>query len=238
MRSLHVAPLILLLAAYSQVHAEQTIAVTGDAEIKIVPDQVVLFLGVEARTKTLAETRGENDRRVASVRDAVKRMGIADGDFQTDFIQLGIDYENDAVTPRSYWARKSMVVIVRKIDQMEQVLSAALDAGATHIHGVDFQTTKLREFRDQARAMAVKAATEKARDMAAAAGVKLSPGPISISGWQFGGQSWYGSGWGMGSRGYMSQNIVNAGIGSETQGTVALGRISVTATVSLQYRIE
>ena len=65
-----------------------------------------------------------------------------------------------------------MVVVLRNIQRMEQTLSAAVNAGAAHIHGVEFETTKRREFRDQARALAVKAATEKARDMALAAGMR------------------------------------------------------------------
>lgn len=230
-----------LLVASWPVRAQQTINVSGDAEIKVVPDQVVLFLGVEVHAKVLEEARRENDRRVASVRSAVGKLGLRDGDLQTDFIQLGIVYMDDGVTPRYYYSRKSMVLVVHKVDDMEQILSTAIDAGATHIHGVEFQTTKLREFRDQARALAVKAATEKARDMAAAAEMKVVGGPISISASQYGGGSWYGSGWGMGSQrmSAMSQNVVvNAGFGSDTQGTIALGRISVTATVSLQFRIE
>jgi uncharacterized protein YggE len=229
----------LLLMASWPVRAQQTINVSGDAEIKVVPDQVVLFLGVEVHAKVLEEARRENDRRVAAVRSAVEKLGLRGGDVQTDFIQLGIVYMDDGVAPRYYYSRKSMVLVVNKVDEMEQILSTAIDAGATHIHGVEFQTTKLREFRDQARALAVKAATEKARDMAAAAGMKTVGGPISISASQYGGRSWYGSGWGMGSQRMMSQNVVvNAGFGSDTQGTIALGRISVTATVSLQFRIE
>ncbi len=47
---------VLALAAFS-VHADQTIAVTGDAEMKVVPDQVVLSLGVEVHAKALAVAR-------------------------------------------------------------------------------------------------------------------------------------------------------------------------------------
>jgi uncharacterized protein YggE len=235
-------PLLILftmLAAWS-VHAEQTISVTGDAEIKVVPDQVVIFLGVEVHAKTLDEARRENDRRVGSVRAAVVKLGVQEGDIQTDFIQLGMAYEQDGITPRYYYTRKSIVLVLRNIQRMEQTLSAAVNAGATHIHGVEFETTKLREFRDQARAIAVKAATEKARDMSAAAGMKMLGGPTGISSAQYGGRSWYGSGWGMGSSGMMSQNVViDGGSRSGTAETsVAFGRISVTATVSMQFRIQ
>jgi uncharacterized protein len=231
--------LLTVLAAWP-VRAQQTISVTGDAEIKVVPDQVVMVLGVEVHAKTLDEARLENDRRISSVRAAVVKLGVLEGDIQTDFIQLGMAYEPDGITPKFYYTRKSIVLVLRDIQRMEQALSAAVNAGATHIHGVEFETTKLREFRDQARAIAVKAATEKARDMAVAAGMKVVGGPIGISSAQYGARSWYGSGWGMGMSGMMSQNVVvNGGLGPGTaQSSIALGRISVTATVSMQFRME
>ena len=228
----------LLLAACSA-GAEQTIQVTGDAEIKVAPDQVVISLGVEVHSKVLDEARRENDKRVRAVRAAVTGLGVEDKDLQTDFIQLGIVTENDGITAKYYYTRKSIVVVLRDVGRMEEVLAAAVDAGATHIHGVELETTKLRQFRDQARSLAVQAAAEKARDMAAAAGLKVVGGPVGISSFSYGGRSWYGSGWG-GSNAMMAQNVfVNQGLDAGgDQGTVALGRISVTAAVSMQFRIE
>jgi hypothetical protein len=161
---------------------------------------------------------------------------------QTDFIELGMEYESDGITPKYYYTRKSIVLVLHDVDRMEEVLAAAVDAGATHIHGVEFETTKLREHRDHARALAVQAATEKARDMAAAAGMKVLGGPIGISSANYGGGSWYGSGWGGSRYATMAQNVnsmVNAGPGSGSgQGTIALGRISVTATVAMEFRLQ
>ena len=230
---------LLLVWAGCAGAAEQTINVSGDAEIQVVPDRVVMTLGVEVHSNVLDEARRDNDKRVGSVRAAVRKLGVVEGDVQTDFIQLGMEYENDGVTPRYYYTRKSLVIVLRDIERMEQVLAAAVDAGATHIHNVQFETTKLREFRDRARALAVQAASEKARDMAAAAGLKVAGGPIGIFSAQYGGGSGYGSWWGYGARGMMAQNVrIEAGAGGAGQGTIALGRISVTASVQMQFRME
>lgn len=114
-----------------------------------------------------------------------------------------------------------------------------MDAGATHIDGVEFETTKLREFRDHARALAVQAAAEEARDMAAAACLEVLGGPIGISSSQYGGRSWHGSGW-SGSHSMMAQNVF---VDSDSDsggapGTVTLGRISVTASVSMEVCLQ
>lgn len=218
--------------------AQQNLSVTGDAEIKVAPDQVILSLGVEVHSKTLADARRENDSRIRNMRDAARKSGIEEKDLQTDFIQLGMQYRNDGVTPDYYYTRKSFVVTLRDVNRMEDVLAALVDAGATHIHGVEFETTKLREYRDKARAMAVQAAKEKARDIAAAAGMKVIGNPVGISAANYGGHSWYGMGWG-GSRGAFAQNVsIQGGDSSGGPGTIALGRISVTATVSMTFHIE
>src|SRR5512133_3739729 len=112
--------MFLLLSVWPAAAAEQTISVTGDAEIKVVPDQVVLTLGVEAHTKTLDEARSENDRRVRAVRAAIAKLGVLDADVQTDFIRLGIAYQHDGVTPQYSYSRKSIVIVLRDISRMEQ----------------------------------------------------------------------------------------------------------------------
>ena len=232
---------VLLFLAGACSGRSETIHITGDAEIKAPPDRAVISLGVEVHSKVLADARRENDQRLRAVRAAASRLGVAEKDIQTDFVQLGIQYQGDGITPQYYYTRKSIVLTLQDINRMEQVIAAAVDAGATHIHGVQFETTKLREHRDRARALAVKAATEKAHDMASAAGLKVVGGPLSISSASYGSHSWYGSGWGgYGARGMMAQNVVvDTGSGSTPgAGTIALGRISVTAAVSMQFRIQ
>ena len=50
---------------------------------------------------------------------------------------------------------------------------AELDAGANYIHNIDFRTSELRKHADQARALALEAAFEKAKDLAQHAAANL-----------------------------------------------------------------
>jgi uncharacterized protein len=123
--------------------------------------------------------------------------------------------------------------------KFEKLLQAGLKAGANKINDVVFSTSELRKYRDQARAMAVKAAIEKAHDLATAAGVRIADKPLNINSSSSGGL-WYGYGWRR-SYGYGAQNAVQnyAGVGgSAADGSVALGKISVTATVEVIFKIE
>lgn len=217
---------------------QKSISVSGDAEIKVPPDRVLVTLGVETRNRDLAAAKVRNDADVRRVIAAARGVGIEAGDIQTDFVQVDIRYNSDVQTVVDHYVvQKAMAVTLRDVSKFEELLSAVLGAGANHVHDVEFYTTELRKYRDQARALAIKAAQEKARDMAAVAGLRVSDKPTGISGYSYGGGSWYGR-W-RGRNGMMAQNVVQVAGGSvASEGTVALGRISVTASVNLTFRLE
>ncbi len=215
----------------------QTITVTGDAEIKVIPDRVLLVVGVETRHESLAEARKQNDALSRAVIASAGAFRIEPSNVQTDFIQVHIRYDtsNRAVVSH-YVVEKAISVTLEDISVFEDFLNAALDAGANHIHRIHFYPTELRKHRDQARSLAVKAAMEKAGDMAAAAGLRVTGKPLGISSYSYGGGSWYGR--------YGDQNVptaqnvyLTAGSGAN-QGTIALGRISVTAAVTMSFQLE
>jgi uncharacterized protein YggE len=111
-----------------------------------------------------------------------------------------------------------------------------LEAGANHIYDVEFMTTELRKYRDQARALAAKAAIEKANDLADAAGLKVIGKPTSLSTYSYGGGAWYGR---RNSSGFNAAQNSYQGTGrGAAEGTIALGKISVTASVSMNFRME
>ena len=213
------------------------VSVTGDAEIKVIPNQVLISLGVETRDRNLAVARVQNDNAVRSVLDAIGRFQIDATDVQTDFIQVNIRYQSSAETVVDHYVvEKSIVVTLKDVSKFEPLLTAVLEAGANHIYNVEFMTTELRKYRDQARALAAKAAIEKASDLAAAAGLKVVGKPMNVSSYSYGGGSWYGRLHNMGAN--VSQNVYQAGERGSAEGTIALGKISVTASVSMNFRIE
>ena len=208
----------------------------------VMPDRVNLSLGVESRNQSIVAAKAENDASVRRVIDAARAMGIAPADIQTDFMQVSMRYDSNAETIVSYYnVTKDVQILLRHVDQFEDVLSRVLLAGANHIYDVDFSTSELRKHRDAARALAMKAAQEKATDLAAAAGLKVVGTPFNVSAYSYGGGASYGRGR---SRGYgpVAQNVVqdigSNGNGIGADGTVALGKMSVTASVSVSYRLQ
>jgi uncharacterized protein YggE len=97
----------------------------------------------------------------------------------------------------------------------------------------------MRKHRDTARAMAIRAAREKADAMAAELGVKRGKVyNITVNDWG-GWSGWSGGYWG-GRGGAMFQNSVQSvgGAPEPTDNTLSIGQISVSASVNVSFLIE
>lgn len=218
----------------------RTITVSGDAEVRVVPDEVILTVGVETWDEDLDTAKEENDDIVQKLLNLVDGYDIDPKLVQTDYVNIEPrydDYGRDDFI--GYFVRKTIVVTLRDITQFEDVLSSALEAGANYVHGVDFRTTALRKNRDEARALAIHAAEEKATDLAGELDQKVGE-PIMIredrNWWWSGYSSWWGSRWGGG----MAQNVIqNVGEGAfDSEGVTAPGQISVNASVTVEFELK
>lgn len=232
-------------AQAKQVQEEQTvelrtISVTGNAEVRVVPDQVVITLGVESFDKNLETAKKQNDEVVRKAFEIVEDLEIEAKDVQTDYISIEPRYDTylDKRTLLGYAVRKTIAVTLRDISKFDELLSRMIEGGINYVHGIDFRTTELRKYRDQARALALQAAQEKAIAMAGELDQEIGE-PITIqeqySNWWSGYGSWWG--YGMGSQ---SQNVIqnSQGIQPDSENAVALGLISVNASVSVEFRLK
>jgi hypothetical protein len=217
------------------------VAASGEAEIKVAPDEVVFRIGVETVDPTLAAAKKRNDDAVRAVQAAARAHGVADKDMQSDYLSIDPRYRDayERKEPTSYVARRSMVVTLRDVARFDELYGAVVEAGGNTIQGVDFRTSELRKHRDEARAMAIKAAEEKARALAAALGQSILR-PLAIDEEYSGWSSSYGW-WGGYGGGQMAQNVMqNAGPaqGGGSDGTLAPGRISVSARVRVRFELK
>jgi uncharacterized protein YggE len=215
------------------------ITVLGSAEVKVAPDEIYLRIGVETRNESLEIAKRENDEHVSKSLAFLKNNGVNEKDVQTDFISIQPDYDNSLRTKVLYYTvRKSIEIKLNKIKVFEGILTGLLTNGVNAVHGIEFRTTELRKHRDEARAMAIRAATEKADALASE--LKVKRGKVySVNANEYGG--WWNSGsyWGGSYGGAMYQNSVrNAGGASEEEGTLAVGQISVSASVDVSFLIE
>jgi uncharacterized protein YggE len=217
------------------------IAVTGDAEVRIVPDEVILTLGIETWDKNLDVAKRQNDEIVSKVLALTKDYDIDAQHVQTEYVSIEPRYRNGYYEERDFigfFVRKTIVITLRDLSKFEDLLASALDAGVNYVQGIEFRTTELRKHRDEARALAIQAAQEKAIALAKELGQEVGD-PHMIreerSGWWSGYSAW----WGFRGGGAVAQNIVQELGGNAFAGesSVAPGQIGVTATVAVSFEL-
>jgi uncharacterized protein YggE len=217
------------------------ISVSGSAEVKVPPDEVYLRVGVETRHESIEEAKRQNDERISKALSFLKGTDIKPKDIQTDFISIEPIFDDHVsqTKPVAYIARKSIEIKLTKVDTFEKILAGLLTNGVNNVHGIDFRTSELRKHRDTARAMAVRAAKEKADALASELGVKRGKA-YSINANEWGG--WWSSGnsWGNRYSGMFQNAVQNAGSAptESEEGALSIGQISVSASVNVSFLIE
>jgi uncharacterized protein YggE len=220
--------------------AARLITVTGDAEVRVVPDEVVLTLGVETQNLELDAAKRQNDDIVKAAIDLAKQQGIRPEQIKTEFLNVEPRYR-DNYEKRDflgYSVRRTLVLTIQDLSKFEDLLAAELKVGVNYVHGVDFRTTELRKHKDAARSLAIKAAKEKATALAAELGLRLGD-PQTIredqsSYWSWY-SSWWGAGWGSGMAQNVSQNAAGGAAGASLEGATAPGQITVRAQVTVGF---
>ena len=221
---------------------QRTISVTGNAQVMVVPDEVVLTLGVETSDMKLAVAKSKNDEIVTRVLKITKGMEIDPKYAQADYMNIEPRYQDNynQRTFLGFWVRKNIVITLKDITKFEDLLSQCLEAGVNYVLGIEFRTTELRKHRDEARALAIRAAQEKAAAMARELGQEIGQ-PFSIredyNRWYSPWSSWWGGGYGGG----MAQNTVQnapATAPQETDSELAPGQIAVDASVTVDFELK
>ena len=183
---------VLLGANGFCVDTESTIDVTGGAEIFAIPDEVLVSASIDTKGKTVLDASEQNDKLVQSVTEFLKKSGIEERHIRTEYLSLRPEFpqpsrgygnsngfppsvpNEEVLQPIGYTAVRSFSIVIRDVKKFESVYKGMLQLGVNRIDGVQFRTTQLRKFRDEARTQAVRAAKEKATAMAKELGVEIS----------------------------------------------------------------
>jgi uncharacterized protein len=215
----------------------RTINVSGDAEVKVVPDEVIINMAVETNNTDLDKAREENDKKVSSVISMFKKLGIEERFIQTDYLSVEprYDYSRNYDSERErkflgYYMTKNISVKLKDVSKFEKVIADALKLGTNYVRGINFQTSELRKHRDQARLMAIRAAKEKAVAMAGELGQKIGK-PITIN--ENGGNVYP-----MYKNARMMNTMVSDGAEGSSAEVIALGEIEIKASVSVTFELE
>lgn len=239
--------LVLILGAAGLISAQDidkmpSVTVSGAAEVLVAPDEVVFSLDFTKLDKDLQVARRLNDEAVAKMLELARRFAISPQNVKTDNISVEMKYtsvrdpkkrvfdeDGDEIGTRifkGYEVSKSVTVRLTDISRFEEFFGEILKTGITEVDSVSFETSRLRENKDKARDLAMKAAREKAVALAGAIGQTIGKA-IKITEVE--------------PRGYNANSantVVRSATVSETLATFAPGAIKISSEVSVIFLLN
>ena len=241
MKRLILIPVGLLLlsatgAAQSNVEPP-LITVTGQAEVRVPPDEVLFTLAVQNTDRDMLVANKKTDDSVKQVLSIARKNNVKPEDVQTSQISVQPKYNTDDMPYDErnkvqrvligYEVSKTVAIRLRDISRFDELLADVLKAGITSLSNLEFLDSQIRKHRDQARVMAIRAAKEKATLLAGEIGQSIGPA-YSITEYT---PELRASG--------TLQNS-NSSISSDagtSESAIAPGSISITAQVTVRFRL-
>ncbi len=224
----------------------RSIQVSGVAVVNVMPDRALIKLGVQSNGRSAKEAQAKNSATISQVTKALKSLGIESKDIATNWYTIEPLYEDyDSLNIKGYRIYNTVEVTMRDAGKSNDAIVAAFQAGANQVVDVQFYTSELRKYRDQARELAMKASREKADALSSAAGTGvgcvLTINENTQSSFNSGGWRWYGY---SSNQNLMTQNVIQnavpSGGGSSMldNGPLSAGQISIRAEINASFGLK
>jgi len=152
------------------------IVVSGEGKMSVKPDSARVRVGFEQRAPQPLAAKRTVDQQVERVLDLTGGFGIANEDISASDLQVSedVDFDDDGRRiSRGHVATRSVTLLLKDIDRLGGLLDACLEAGATDLSQIAFESTRAAQLRAEAKRKAVAEAREKGEQMAAAFGASL-----------------------------------------------------------------
>ncbi|AEH61008.1 protein of unknown function DUF541 [Methanosalsum zhilinae DSM 4017] len=157
--------------------SENTMQMSGNAEMMVVPDTATLSIGVEVRAPTADEATQENAAIMNAVIDELRDIGLQDREIQTSRVSVYPVYNYEGRTPtiEGYAASNNVQITTTMLDSLGEMIDRSAAAGANQIGGISFTVSdeKQKELREDLISEAVADASSKAEILAENLGVEI-----------------------------------------------------------------
>jgi uncharacterized protein len=190
---------LLTTFAYGQ-EAEPTVSVTGDAEMRILADEIVILASIESRAKTAADACADNRQKSRLLVDFLKSQNIDEQMIDVDLLSIseilpdppsskGKGYQQDdnpfgaepaeenpfGVRRRAigYTAFRRFAISVKDLKKFEDIYQGIVEKGINRVDSVRYRSSKEKEQLDKLHVSAVQVAKQRARAMANELGAKV-----------------------------------------------------------------
>jgi uncharacterized protein len=164
--------------------APRTITVVGEGTVRIQPDVARANFGVEVVRQSVREALDENSTVMDAVLAALQEQGIEERDIQTTGFSIYAErFGPQGPLPEdqvNYRVSNNVTVVIRDLENVGNVVDAAVEAGANNIYGIEFRVDDPSTMESEARAAAIADAEAKATELAELTGTTIGE-VVSVS---------------------------------------------------------
>jgi uncharacterized protein YggE len=206
--------LITLVATMSNAQEQKQIpqiTVSGEGKIKVKPDQVAINFGVENTGKDAAEVKKLNDETVDKVLKFIKNRNY--------------DYDKKKY---NYQASQTISILLKDVTKYDALMMGLVDNGINNISNVEFKSSKIEDYKSDARKLAMKDAKHKAEDYVSVLNQKIGKALLINDN----SQSFYPQ--------PMFKGVMMGAMADESapRETLAVGEIEVITNVTVSFILE
>ncbi|MDD5651042.1 MAG: SIMPL domain-containing protein [Candidatus Nanoarchaeia archaeon] len=157
-------------------NSSNTISASGNYQMSVAPDQVIVYLLIETRSKSADDAKNKNSLISESVLNALSGIGIDKSTIQTENYNIYPEYDwnNGAQTLKDYVTSNNIKIKTNDFGKVGKIVDAAVNAGAL-VSYINFELTpeKNNQYKSQVLTEASKDAKVKAESIALGLGKKL-----------------------------------------------------------------
>ena len=158
--------ILFTVVAFGQ-QQNNTVTVTGEGTVYVVPDKVLIRARIEHSGDSPAEVKRQNDEVVNNIFKYLESQDIPSENVRSEYINLNKDYDYN-LKEHKYSANQAISIQLDDLEKYEKIMSGLLESGLNRIDGVQFQTSNKEELRSEARRLAMLNARKKAKELAQA----------------------------------------------------------------------
>lgn len=178
---LAVLPRTVQVANQQSISGDRVITVSGTGEVGVKPDKAVIVLGVVVTAKSASEAINEAALKVNTIVEALKKIGVGEGNIKTLSFNLYPEYSEDRMNIVGYKVNHQLQISIK--DNPEnlglkagEVVDKATANGANTVSSISFtlEDKEIEEYRNIALEKATAEARGKAELIAKSFNVKIT----------------------------------------------------------------
>lgn len=161
----------------------RTINVSGNSQISVMPDEVVIYLLIETRNISAQNAKDQNALISEKVLEDLAKIGISKESIETENYNIYLEYDwiGGVQKLKGYVASNYIKITLKEFDKVGKVIDVSVDSGAL-VNYINFELSneKMNEYKAMALANASQDAKRKAEAIVFGVGKKLG-NVVSIS---------------------------------------------------------